>query len=69
MSADAGREVWEQGTLEPALRRNPERRPTFETASGLPLERLYTPDDLARRDFDYARDLGYPGAFPRYIVG
>jgi methylmalonyl-CoA mutase, N-terminal domain len=64
VSADAGREIWEQGTLEPALRRNPERRPAFESASGLPLERLYTPEDLARRGFDYARDLGYPGAFP-----
>ncbi len=35
---------------------------TFTTVSGRPIERLYTPEDLA--DFEYARDLGLPGEFP-----
>jgi methylmalonyl-CoA mutase N-terminal domain/subunit len=56
--------AWREQILDPALRRNPERQPTFETASGIPQERLYTPADLQARDFDYERDLAYPGAFP-----
>jgi methylmalonyl-CoA mutase N-terminal domain/subunit len=57
-------EAWAESTLDPALRRFPERQAEFKTASDLPIERLYTPHDLEKRDFDYARALGYPGAFP-----
>jgi methylmalonyl-CoA mutase N-terminal domain/subunit len=39
-----------------------ERREAFTTISGLPVERLYTPDDVAT--IDYSRDLGDPGEFP-----
>jgi methylmalonyl-CoA mutase N-terminal domain/subunit len=53
---------WEQTVLKPALERSPERREVFTTLSGVPVERLYTPSDLA--DFDYARDLGDPGEYP-----
>lgn len=35
---------------------------TFDTISGNKVEILYTPDDL--KDFDYERDLGFPGEFP-----
>ncbi len=52
---------WEQTTLQPALDRYPERRESFETSSGIPVERLYTPDDAA---VDYAADLGFPGDYP-----
>jgi len=34
----------------------------FTTVSGLEVQDLYTPDDLA--GFDYDRDLGYPGRYP-----
>jgi methylmalonyl-CoA mutase, N-terminal domain len=34
----------------------------FTTTSGVPIERLYTPDDIA--DMDYLRDLGFPGEYP-----
>src|SRR6187402_3400001 len=34
----------------------------FRTISGRPIRSLYTADDVP--DFDYARDLGDPGAFP-----
>ena len=34
----------------------------FITASGEPVEILGTPDMM--KDFDYDRDLGYPGQFP-----
>jgi methylmalonyl-CoA mutase N-terminal domain/subunit len=53
---------WEETVLDPALERSPERRKVFTTVSGVPVERLYTPSDLA--DFDYARDLGDPGEYP-----
>lgn len=52
---------WETTTLEKTLRRFPERRPEFKTESGIPVERLYTPDDMQA---DYARDLGFPGDYP-----
>ena len=53
---------WEKTMLEPALSRRPERRAAFETLSGLPVERVYTPLDTA--ELDYQRDLGQPGAYP-----
>ena len=61
---DEAQATWEQKTLEPALKKSPERLPPeqFETNSGLPLKRLYTPADTADQDYD--RDLGYPGQYP-----
>jgi methylmalonyl-CoA mutase N-terminal domain/subunit len=53
---------WEEAVLKPALERSPERRNVFTTLSGVPVEILYTPSDLA--DFDYARELGDPGEYP-----
>lgn len=38
------------------------RDATFTTISGLPVNSLYTPADL--ENFDYEKDLGYPGEFP-----
>jgi methylmalonyl-CoA mutase N-terminal domain/subunit len=53
---------WEDEILNSALKRWPEREADFKTASDVPVDRLYTPEDLA--GFDYDRDLGYPGRFP-----
>ena len=39
-----------------------ERRERFATISGIPLERLYTPEHL--RGWDSESELGYPGEFP-----
>jgi methylmalonyl-CoA mutase N-terminal domain/subunit len=39
-----------------------ERRTSFTTISGRPIERLYTPEHLAGIDYD--RDLANPGVFP-----
>lgn len=52
---------WQAG-VDKTLAKHPERKERFDTISGLPLDRLYTPDDSA--DLDYERDLGFPGAFP-----
>ncbi len=43
-----------------------ERDFKFTTVSGIPTKALYTPEDLG--DFDYDRDIGYPGEFP-YLRG
>jgi methylmalonyl-CoA mutase N-terminal domain/subunit len=55
------KEKWERETLEPAIRKAPERQKTFTTVSGRPIERLYGPWSV---DIDYDRDLGFPGEYP-----
>ena len=52
---------WEEGPLAKTLSRNPERGGGFATSS-MPVERLYTPLDIA--GMDYERDLGFPGVYP-----
>ncbi len=58
------KQQWEKETLAPAVARYPERRPAFETDSGLTIDALYAPEDLSARDYDYAEDIGFPGEFP-----
>jgi methylmalonyl-CoA mutase N-terminal domain/subunit len=53
---------WEEGTLGKALDRFGERKETFTSISGTPIERLYTPDHTA--DLDYVDALGFPGQYP-----
>jgi len=53
---------WETTTLAETLKRRPERRAEFRTASGIPVKRLYTPLDVA--GLDYLTDLGFPGQYP-----
>jgi methylmalonyl-CoA mutase N-terminal domain/subunit len=38
--------------------------PTEETSSHIPVRPLYTPADLAAWDWNYDRDVAYPGEFP-----
>jgi methylmalonyl-CoA mutase N-terminal domain/subunit len=52
---------WEENTVKPVLDRFPERREQFETLSGIPLDRAYTPVDV---ETDYLKDLGFPGQYP-----
>jgi methylmalonyl-CoA mutase N-terminal domain/subunit len=62
VTAETARQRWERETLEPALKRAPERDVPFTTISGRPIERLYTAEDVA--GLDYRRDLNAPGEFP-----
>jgi len=55
-------EKWEETSLQKTLASMPERRDRFITTSSEPIERLYTPLDVA--DTDYASDLGLPGEYP-----
>ncbi len=52
---------WEATTVQSTLNRFPERQPEFQTESGIPVERVYTPADLK---IEYAQDLGFPGDYP-----
>src|SRR5712691_9958597 len=58
-TAETDKQRWERETLEPALKKSPERTATFTTISGRPIERLYTAEDIA--GIDYARDLNDSG--------
>ena len=60
--ANKTKQEWRGTTLTSALRRAAERQEMFETSSGLEIDTVYTPEDLP--DFDYTRDLGYPGEYP-----
>ncbi|MGH7501256.1 MAG: acyl-CoA mutase large subunit family protein [Longimicrobiales bacterium] len=45
-----------------AFERQPARRSSFQTVSGVPVAPLYTPADVA--DWDYMERLGLPGEYP-----
>jgi methylmalonyl-CoA mutase, N-terminal domain len=66
MSDDAkirdAKQQWEETTVAKTIGRFPERRETFATTSGIQVERLFTPDQVAGQD--YLRDSGFPGKFP-----
>src|ERR1700758_5158773 len=54
------RAAWAADVLGPALAQTPERQEEFRTASGIPVERVYTSDDAARS----GGEVGFPGAYP-----
>src|SRR3954469_2889742 len=64
MSTTVGTEKqrWQRDTLEPALKKAPERAMAFTPTPGHPIGGLYTADDVAA--IDYARDINEPGQFP-----
>ena len=53
---------WSRGPLKDAMAHFPEREQSFTTASGLPVDRLYLPDQEAIDS--YGERLGFPGSFP-----
>ena len=56
------KEKCEKETLEPALKRFPERQPKFDLTSGMEIKPLYTPDDLEGVNLE--EEPGYPGEYP-----
>jgi len=56
------KQEWREATLASTLKRAPERQEKFESASGAEIDTVYTGEDLV--DFDYTRDLSYPGEYP-----
>ncbi len=59
---EQARKAWEEQTVKKTLAKAPERQEEFETHSGIPVERLYTPLDLA--EWEYRSQLGFPGEYP-----
>ena len=51
---------WEEKILLPFLKKQAERLELFQTPSGIEEKRVYLP----REEFDYARQLGFPGDVP-----
>jgi methylmalonyl-CoA mutase, N-terminal domain len=52
---------WKETTLKKSIDKFPERRPRFETSSGIELPPVLVPAD---DDSDYAEKLGLPGEYP-----
>src|SRR6266705_869548 len=57
----AERTEWEAKELAEFLARQPEARTDYRTCSGMPVQRLYTPEDIAEAPAD---NIGLPGRFP-----
>ena len=57
-----GHDKWEETTLHQNTARLPERKPEFITESSEPVNRLYTPLDVA--ELDYLHELWMPGEYP-----
>jgi methylmalonyl-CoA mutase N-terminal domain/subunit len=55
------KEKWEKEIVSKSFEKLPERGEFF-TGSDIPVNRVYTPLDIA--DFDYLQDLGFPGEYP-----
>jgi methylmalonyl-CoA mutase N-terminal domain/subunit len=56
------KQEWRETTLARSLARAQERQPAFELTSGMPVDVLYTAEDLD--GWDPHEQLGYPGEFP-----
>jgi methylmalonyl-CoA mutase N-terminal domain/subunit len=58
----SGKREWEDRTYTPFVQKAPERDVRFESLSGIPVQPLYTPEDVADRAYD--ERLGHPGEYP-----
>lgn len=54
---------WQRETFAPAAASKKNRK-KFVTDTGIAVEPLYTPAHLEQSNFDYLRDLGFPGEYP-----
>ncbi len=57
----AMRKDWEANELRAFRARQPEARERYTTGSGLPVHRVYTPEDVADTPFE---EIGLPGRYP-----
>jgi len=56
------RKRWEKETLDPSMKKIPERTLPFTTISGVPINNLYSPEDV--KDIDFNTEIGWPGEYP-----
>ena len=52
---------WQKETLDPVLKRFPERKEAFETSSGIDIPPILTPQNESQ---EYLKNLGFPGEYP-----
>jgi methylmalonyl-CoA mutase N-terminal domain/subunit len=55
------KEKWENERVAKDIQKVPETHKEFTNASGIPIQRVYTPADSS---IDYLNDLGFPGEYP-----
>lgn len=55
---------WEGEYLEAISQKKSGRERKFVTDNGLSIKPVYTPQDLTELNFDFAKDLGFPGQYP-----
>jgi methylmalonyl-CoA mutase N-terminal domain/subunit len=58
----ASKQEWVEQTYAPAVAKMKPRKERFSTLSDIPVEPLYTAEDIAGLDAE--RDIGFPGEFP-----
>ncbi len=59
----ADRERWDKEMLGPTVAKSPDQDEiAYVTRSGIPIKRIYTPEDTAH--LDYLTQLGWPGEYP-----
>lgn len=62
MTSSKKKSDWQKEILDPFLKKTPERDVDFTTVSGVPIDRLYSSEDLSK--VNEQDDLGFPGEFP-----
>jgi len=62
LAVSRNKQEWQEQTVQPTLKRFPEREDTFETSSGMKIEALYAPEDVGGLDYNEA--IGYPAEYP-----
>ena len=58
----ARKDAWVKEVVSKSFARLPERKKEFMTSSNIPVDRVYTPIDVQK--LDYNHDLGFPGEYP-----
>jgi len=56
------KEAWEKEVVSKSFARLPERKREFVTSSNILVDKVYTPVDIQK--LDYNRDVGFPGEYP-----
>jgi len=55
---------WKTDVWGKYVEKHPERLPKFKNDIGHEINAVYTPVDLEKRNFDYIKDVGFPGEYP-----
>jgi len=62
MNLEEEKQRWEEKVLRPVVEKQPERKPTYETPSGIPLPQVTLPP--CGDPGEYMEKLGFPGEYP-----